>query len=185
MSFSVSNMASFDDLGKVAKSAYVLEAGNYQFYLGTSVRDAQKLAFEYIVAEDTVTEQLKSWCRPFKLEKRMLADGSFENLPMGEPEYYYGKNEPTGAKAPESLVKFDDVGVKATLDEFVAQFTDDELMDFVGGKRPTGVANTGCFGGMERLDIPPVPTADGPAGLTHLWSKITSPSQAPSRKRAG
>ena len=38
-------------------------------------------------------------------------------------------------------------------------------MDFVGGKRPTGVANTGCFGGLERLDIPPVPTADGPAGV--------------------
>ena len=177
MSFKVSNMASFDDLGKISKSAYVLEAGNYQFYLGTSVRDAEKVDYEYTVAEDTVTEQLKSWCRPFKLEKRMLADGSFENLPMGEPEYYYGKNEPTGAKAPETLVKFDDVGVKATLDEFIAQYTDDELMDFVGGKRPTGVANTGCFGGMARLDIPPVPTADGPAGL-RLEPKTGIPTTA-------
>ena len=177
ISFRVSDMASFDDLGKVCKSAYVLEAGSYRFYLGTSVRNAEKLAFEYVVAEDTVTEQLKSWCKPFKLAKRMLADGSFEALPMGEPEYYYGKNAPTGAKAPEQLVKFDDVGTKVTLDEFVAQFTDDELMDFVGGKGPTGVANTGCFGGMKRLDIPPVPTADGPAGL-RLEPKTGIPTTA-------
>ena len=38
-------------------------------------------------------------------------------------------------------------------------------MDFVGGQPPTGVANTGCFGGLKRLNVPPVPTADGPAGL--------------------
>ena len=165
MSFDISDMASFDDLGKIAKSAYVLEKGNYEFYLGTSVRDAEKLAFEYEVAKDTVVEQLKNWCKPFKLAKRMLADGSFEALPTGEEEYYYAVNKPSGVKAPAELVKFDKVGETITLDEFVAQFTDDELMDFVGGKRPTGVANTGCFGGLERLDIPPVPTADGPAGL--------------------
>ena len=38
-------------------------------------------------------------------------------------------------------------------------------MDFVGGHAPTGVANTGCFGGLARLGVPAVPTADGPAGL--------------------
>ena len=38
-------------------------------------------------------------------------------------------------------------------------------MDFVGGHAPTGVANTGCFGGLSRLGVPAVPTADGPAGL--------------------
>ncbi len=165
MSFDINDMASFDDLGKIAKSAYVLEKGDYEFYLGTSVRDTVKLDFVYTVDSDTVTEQLKNWCKPFKLAKRMLADGSFEALPTGDEEYYYAVNEPSGAKAPDEIVKFDSVGETITLDEFIAQFTDDELMDFVGGKRPTGVANTGCFGGLERLDIPPVPTADGPAGV--------------------
>ncbi len=165
LTFDINDMASFDDLGKIAKSAYVLETGDYEFFLGTSVRDAEKLGFVYTVAKDTVTQQLKSWCKPFKLEKRMLADGTFEALPTGEESYYYGKNEPTGAKAPEELVMFDDIGGKITLDEFIAQFTLEELMDFVGGKEPTGVANTGCFGGLKRLDIPPIPTADGPAGL--------------------
>ena len=165
LSFKIDDMASFDDLGKIAKSAYVLEEGSYGFYLGTSVADAEKLAFEYVVAEPTVVAQYKSWCKPFKLAKRMLADGSFEALPMGEESYYYGKNEPTGAKAPEKPVMFDEVGISISLDEFIAQFTDDELMNFVGGQAPTGVANTGCFGGLKRLGIPPIPTADGPAGV--------------------
>ncbi len=165
LSFDVDAMASFDDLGKITKSAYVLEAGNYGFYLGTSVRNAEKLAFEYEVKENQITEQLKNWCKPFKLEKRMLADGSFEALPIGNEEYFYAVNEPSSAAAPKELVKFDDVGEKITMDEFVAQFTLDELMYFVGGQKTTGVCNTGSFGGIQRLDIPYFPTADGPAGL--------------------
>ncbi len=165
LSFDVNDMASFDDLGKIAKSAYVLEAGNYAFYLGTDVRNAEKLAFEYIVDESRITEQLKNWCKPFKLEKRMLADGLFEALPLGEESYYYAVNKPSGAAAPDELVKFDDVGEKISMDEFVAQFTLDELMYFVGGQKTTGVCNTGSFGGIQRLDIPYFPTADGPAGL--------------------
>ncbi len=165
MSFDINSMASFDDLGKIQKSAYVLEKGAYEFYIGTDVRNASKVDFVYEVTEDTVTEQLTSLCKPFKLEKRMLADGTFENLPTGEESYFYGENEPTGAVKPEKEVMFDKVGEEISIDEFVAQFTLEELMDFVGGHAPTGVANTGCFGGLKRLGVPPVPTADGPAGL--------------------
>ncbi len=177
LSFDVKDMASFDDLGKIRKSAYVLEKGNYEFYLGTSVRDNEKLSFEYVVEEDRVIEQLNNWCKPFKLEKRMLADGSFEALPTGEESYYYGVNEPTGAKAPENIVIFDDVGEKISMDEFVAQFTLDELMNFVGGQAATGVCNTGSFGGLKRLEIPLFPTADGPAGL-RLEPKTGIPTTA-------
>lgn len=165
LTFKVSDMASFDDLGKICKSAYVLEKGKYEFYIGTSVRDTEKLEFEYDVEEDTVTEQLTQWCKPFKLAKRMLSDGSFEALPQGEESYYYGENQPTGAVAPENTVMFDKIGESITIDEFVAQFTLEELMEFVGGQPPTGVANTGCFGPLKRLGVPAMPTADGPAGL--------------------
>ncbi len=165
LSFKATDMASFDDLGKIRKSAYILEKGAYKFYLGTSIRDTKKLDFEYIVENDTVTEQLSDWCKPFKLAKRMLADGSYEALPQGEPTYLYGINEPTNAKAPEELIPFDKVGEEITMDEFIAQFTLDELMYIVGGQKPTGVCNTGSFGGVDRLSIPYVPTADGPAGL--------------------
>ncbi|MBP3329705.1 MAG: glycoside hydrolase family 3 C-terminal domain-containing protein [Clostridia bacterium] len=165
LSFNINDMASFDDLGKIQKSAYVLEKGAYKFYLGTDVRSAEKLDFEYVVAEDTVTLQLKNWCKPFKLAKRMLSDGSFENLPTGEESYFYTENKPVDVTAPESETGFDKVGEEISMDEFVRQFTLDELMYFVGGQPPTGVANTGCFGPLKRLDVPAVPTADGPAGL--------------------
>ena len=81
LSFTVEDMASFDDLGKVAKSAYVLEAGSYVFYVGNNVRDAKKLDFTYDLAEAKVTAQYTSLAAPHKLEKRLLADGTYEALP--------------------------------------------------------------------------------------------------------
>ncbi len=165
VSFPVHTFASFDDLGKIQKSAYVLEKGEYKFFVGTSVRAVAEADFKYVLGDNVITEQCSDWCKPFKLPKRMLADGTFEALPMGEEHYFYGINEPVESKAPEKEVMFDEVGVSISLDDFIAQFTLEELMDFVGGKAPTGVANTGCFGGMKRLGIPPIPTADGPAGL--------------------
>ena len=177
LSFPVSQMASFDDLGKISKASYVLEKGNYSFYVGTSVRDTVKADFEYISEEDTVTEKLESRCKPWKLAKRMLSDGSFEELPMGEPEYYYGEVANTNAKAPENDVIFDKVGTEISMEEFVKQLTIDELCFLVGGQPPTGVANTGCFGGLSRINIPAVPTADGPAGL-RLEPKTGIPTTA-------
>lgn len=166
MSFDIKDMASFDDLGKIQKTAYVLEKGTYTFHMGTSVIDTEKLAFEYTVAEDTVIEQLKQWCKPTKLAKRMLSDGTYEELPMGEASYYYEPVPEMIAEAPAELVKFDDIGKKCTIEEFIKQFTLDEICDFVGGQPPTGVANTGCFGPIgHRLNTPAIPTADGPAGL--------------------
>ena len=166
MSFDINDMASFDDLGKIQKTAYVLEKGVYSFYMGTSVRDNEKLAFEYTVENDTVVQQLKQWCKPTKLAKRMLADGTYEALPTGEESFYYEPVPEMEAEAPAELVMFDDVGEKCTIEEFIKQFTIEELCDFVGGQPPTGVANTGCFGPIKhRLGTPAIPTADGPAGL--------------------
>ena len=166
LSFDIGDMASFDDLGKIKKSAFVLEKGTYSFYLGNSVRETEKLRYDFVLSEDIITKESKPLCRPFKLEKRLLADGSFENLPTGEPVYTRGTHAPIEATAPKDTIMFDEVGENITLDEFIKQFTVDELIDFVGGhQNQPGVCNTGAFGGMKRLDVPPVPTADGPAGL--------------------
>ena len=165
MSFPITQMASFDDLGKISESSYVLEKGAYRFFVGTSVRDLTESEFIYNINEDIITEQLTSRCRPFKLKKRMLSDGSFEELEISEPEYFYGKTAENYAAAPEAEVNFDKVYDSVSMNEFVSQLTIDELTFLVGGQPPTGVANTGCFGGVKRLRIPAVPTADGPAGL--------------------
>ena len=166
LSFDISDMASFDDLGKIKKSAFVLEKGAYSFHLGASVRATEKLKYEFVLNDDIIIKESKSLCRPTKLEKRLLSDGSFESLPTGEPVRSRGTHAEIEAKAPAETVKFDEVGETITLDEFIKQFTVDELIDFVGGhQNQPGVCNTGAFGGMRRLNVPPLPTADGPAGL--------------------
>lgn len=166
LSFDISDMASFDDLGKIKKSAFVLEKGAYSFHLGASVRATEKLKYEFVLNDDIIIKESKSLCRPTKLEKRLLSDGSFESLPTGEPVRSCGTHAEIEAKAPAETVKFDEVGETITLDEFIKQFTVDELIDFVGGhQNQPGVCNTGAFGGMRRLNVPPLPTADGPAGL--------------------
>ena len=165
LTFDAADMAGYDDLGKIRKAAYVLEKGDYTFYIGTSLADAQRLPFVYTVPEDTVTAQYTTRCRPFRLGKRLLADGTAEALPTGEAEYPC--QDPVNVRYvhTETEIPFSQVGETITLDAFVDQLTVDELKELVAGHAPTGVANTGCFGGVARLGIPAVPTADGPAGL--------------------
>jgi beta-glucosidase-like glycosyl hydrolase len=82
MSFAVNDMASYDDTGKVQKSAYVLEPGNYNIYVGNSVKDAGKSGVRYTYKLDNlvVTEQLTEQLAPKKLYRRLLADGTYETL---------------------------------------------------------------------------------------------------------
>ena len=48
LAWKMEDMASYDDLGKVKKSAYVLEQGDYFFYLGNSVENVEKLDLSLI-----------------------------------------------------------------------------------------------------------------------------------------
>ncbi len=76
--FPINDMASYDDLGKVAKAAYVLEQGAYHFYVGTSVRDAAETDFVLGIPGNVIGEQLRRRLTPSSLRKGMCADGRFE-----------------------------------------------------------------------------------------------------------
>ena len=84
LSFAVSDMASFDDLGKIAPSAWVLEKGRYKLYIGTSVRDAAELDFAYEQAETVTVRQCGNVLAPSRLAKRLQADGTWEDLPAAQ-----------------------------------------------------------------------------------------------------
>ncbi|MBE6543557.1 MAG: carbohydrate-binding protein [Ruminococcaceae bacterium] len=83
MSFAVSDMADYDDVGHVAKAAYVLLKGDYKFFVGNSVKDAslKGVRYTYTVKENKITQQLTTQMQPDKLTKRLKADGTTESLP--------------------------------------------------------------------------------------------------------
>ena len=188
LTWKINDMASYDDLGKVQKSAYVLEAGSYDIYVGTNVRDVTKADYSYILNHDVITEQFSAKLIPTSLPKRMLSDGSYEALPQGEPvdtDYSaIGNIDPslTEGVAPgqraipyfrfaDGMAKngshdiMDVVEGRITLDEFVSELSIDDLIHLLGGQPNTGVANTFGIGNMPEYGIPSVMTADGPAGV--------------------
>ena len=81
LTFPLAALASFDDLGKVQKSAWVLEAGTYRFYVGNSLADAAALDFTWEQARDEAVSQLEEHLAPSHLARRLLADGTYEALP--------------------------------------------------------------------------------------------------------
>ena len=184
LSFPAAQMASYDDSGKVALSAWVLEKGCYSFYVGNSVRDAKRLeSFVYELEQDVVTEQLSRQLAPKKLTKRMLADGNFEQLETGEYEEEPGLErqdlttlegclpEVRGIPRVSLMAKNDNICLidvaegRATMDEFLDQLSDEDVIHLLGGQPNTGVANTFGMGNLPEYGVPNVMTADGPAGL--------------------
>lgn len=179
ISFPAYTFASYDDTGAVCKSAWVLEKGEYAFFVGDNVRDCEQIGFVYTVDEDRILEQVSARCQPRQLSWRLMADGSraeVENIaPLPKPAFDEA-NFPRGAapenkwnaqydttRAEHSLLDVADG--KVTLDAFMDTLTLEQMVYMLGGQPNRGVANTFGFGGLDSHGVPNVMTADGPAGV--------------------
>ena len=179
-----SRMASYDDLGKIARSAWVLEAGEYRFHIGTSVRDTVTAAETWTLTEDRITEQLTARMTPTCLEKRLLADGTYESLPTAPcndfnataltPMDHDDIHATPEVRAVPRIKNFgrgitmklqDVADGKISLKEFIAALPMEDLASLLGGQPNTGLANTFGIGNNPVYGIPNIMTADGPAGI--------------------
>ncbi len=176
INFNVSDMASYDE--EIA--AYIIEKGEYKIMLGENAAETEAV-FTYTVDETAVTEQLKNRCISNALKKKLKADGSYEEVNTFELEPLYDTSDwpekpqneyehiiPDERQIPavEGRIYLDDIANgNATIEDMLAQMSDAELITLVSGRPDIGVSNVKCIGDMPGYKIPPIPTADGPAGL--------------------
>lgn len=179
-------LASYDDSGITGhKSCYVLEAGDYVFYVGENVRDAER-AGTVLCEELTVVEQLEEAMAPIMAFERMKPGKQKENS-VYELEWQQTSLRTVNPKQrrlerlPEGYgytgnqgYKLSDVETgKITMGEFLAQLTDEELCCMIRGEgmcSPKVTPGTaGAFGGvtesLQSYGIPAGCCADGPSGI--------------------
>ncbi len=188
-----SDFASFDDSGITGnKDCFLLEAGTYRFYIGSDCLSARE-AHNKVYAADKVMMQCQEVCIP-------AADAAFDVLnPTGDGNVVVttnGKSLPATKRAdgsrdlrqrildhiPQEITPTGNKGIKladvkagkATLEAFIAQLSDEDLINLTRGEGPMNSAlgvsgNAGAFGGITQSlrdkGIPALITADGPAGI--------------------
>lgn len=174
----VESLASYDDSGVTGhRYCWLLEAGEYRFYVGTDVRSAaERFSMEL---PETVVKQCRSALAPVTEFQRMKNDGGkpvFESVPLTpDPDPH------SHAARPKEIPQTGDLGIKLadvysgknTLEEFIAQLSDYDLSCIIRGEgmgSPKVTAGTAAaFGGvsdeLKTMGIPCGCCSDGPSGM--------------------
>ena len=183
----IDSLASYDDSGVTGnKSCYLLEAGDYNIYVGNSVKK-NKLVFTYKLEELKVVEQLSECMCPDDENLTIMkpgerkADGTYEitYIPSQKPTVDMAKR--IEENLPQTMEITGDKGItlqdvrdgKAKVEDFVAQLSISEMAQIVRGE---GMSNprvtqgtASAFGGLSdplfNYGIPAACCADGPSGL--------------------
>lgn len=191
VSFPLHSMASYDDAGVTGHaSAYVLEAGTYRFYAGTSVKAVSAVLLDgqegYVLEELKVVEQLEEAMAPTESFMRMKpgarkADGSYELVSSEVPTRKVDLAERIERNLPQTLEQTGNQGytlrdvhdAKVSMSTFIAQLSDQDLAAIVRGEGMSSPLVTpgtaSAFGGVSdslfSYGIPVAATADGPSGI--------------------
>ncbi|MBB6481235.1 glycoside hydrolase family 3 C-terminal domain-containing protein [Spirochaeta isovalerica] len=177
-------LASYDDSGVTgSKSSFILEAGRYNIYAGSDVRQALKVgSFEQ---DFTVIETLEEACAPVTFFNRLKPvqreEGFFAEGRQPVPLRTVDLQKRIDDRSPEEIAFTGDRGIsfgevyegKTSLDDFIAQLSDEEMACLTRGegmsspKATPGVA--AAFGGLTDSladrGIPVGCCADGPSGI--------------------
>lgn len=179
--FPKKQLASYDDSGITGhKSCYVLEAGEYIICIGNNVRSAV-CAGRFTIDKLQVAEKLSEACAPVQSFARLkaAADGTMAEEPV--PLRTIDLCARIEANRPNEIPYTGDKGIKlrdvyekkSSMEEFLAQLTDEELACLVRGEgmcSPRVTPGTAsAFGGVSdslcQLGIPAACCADGPSGI--------------------
>lgn len=183
----VAQLASYDDSGVTGnKSCYVVEAGEYHFFSGGSVRQARYMEISWAVSDLLLIEQLQEVCAPLVAMERMKPQqinmlGHFDVVYEAVPQRTISMLERIEANMPTEITYTGDIGLtladvksgKASLEAFVGQMSPEQLATLVRGEgmcSPKVTPGTAAaFGGVSdslfKLGIPVAAAADGPSGI--------------------
>lgn len=191
LSFPVDKLASYDDSGVTGHAhAYVLEEGTYLLHVGSSAKQTATVQVDgadgYIVNELRVVAQFEEAMAPVEEFSRIKPgtrneNGTYELVNEGVPTRKVDMAQRIQDRLPKSLAETGDRGIKlqdvkngtASMDDFVAQLSNDELATLVRGEgmsSPLVTSGTAsAFGGVSDAllgyGIPVACTADGPSGI--------------------
>jgi beta-glucosidase len=177
------SFASYDDSGVTGhKSSYILEAGTYSFYIGENVRDV-KMVGSIELSERVLATHSQSLA-PYRVFERVKPEKSEEGYSLSYesvPKALLTQNEKAELNLPQELKQTGDMGIKLldvlnkkhSLDEFVAQLSDDELAAVIRGEGMgsslvtpgTAAAFGGVSESLRKKGIPAVCCDDGPSGM--------------------
>lgn len=190
LTFDVVDMASYDDSGITGhENCYVLEAGAYDIYAGTSVKKIQKVG-TYTASDLIVVEELEEVLAPtyaFDIIKPVATENGFttETIPASLRSEGNKVEDKWDTDLPAIELTGVDKGIKLghvaagyyTMDEFLGQFSLAQLVQIYGGIYGVRQDNYhyfpesafGAAGGightLSHYGVPFTVLADGPAGL--------------------
>lgn len=176
-------LASFDDSGITGhKSCYVLENGEYKFYVGTDVRSAAEALS--VTLGGRVVKQLTEALAPvlpFERIKSVSENGHIVGVIEPVPLATADMSKRRAENLPSELPFSGDKGIKLsdvadglhTMNEFIAQLSDDDLSCIIRGEgmgSPRVTPGTAsAFGGvsesLKNFGIPAGCCDDGPSGM--------------------
>ena len=135
LEFDVNDLASYDDSGITGhKSCYVLEAGEYNIYIGNNVRDAKK-AFTFTIDELTVTKHFTEALAPERDFDVLYPTNNFKPAYRSVSTRTVDYDKRIADNLPETIEYTGDRGIKLvdvkneknTIEEFVSQLSDTDL----------------------------------------------------------